>query len=72
MKFSLLINKKMPSQLLLAFSYLLAEKISCSAELRMKKSFITSEPDCAEYIILHRKLRIHVVIYNIANNNVDN
>ena len=27
------------------FSYLLAEKISCSAELSMKKSFITSEPD---------------------------
>ena len=32
----------MKMQLLLAFSYLLAEKISCSAELSMKKSFITS------------------------------
>ena len=29
---------------LLAFSYLLAEKISCSAELSMKKVFITSGP----------------------------
>ena len=28
--------------LLLAFSYLFGEKISCSAELSMKKSFITS------------------------------
>ena len=27
---------------LLAFSYLLAEKMSCSAEMSMKKSFITS------------------------------
>ena len=32
-------------QLLLGFSYLLAEKISCSAELSMKKCFITSGPD---------------------------
>ena len=40
---SLLINMKMPTinALLLAFSYLLAEKISCSAELSIKKSSIT-------------------------------
>ena len=31
---------------MLAFSYLLAEKISCLAELSMKKSFITSGPGC--------------------------
>ena len=35
-------------KLLLAFSYLLAEKISCSAEISMNKSFITSRPDCAD------------------------
>ena len=29
----------------LAFSYLLGEKISCSAEWNMKESFITSGPD---------------------------
>ena len=29
----------------MAFSYLLAEKISCSAELSMKKVFLTSGPD---------------------------
>ena len=34
MKISLLINMKMPT---MAFLYLLAEKISCSAELSMKK-----------------------------------
>ena len=38
-------NKYEKCQLLLAFSYLSAEKISCSAELSMKKSFITSGPD---------------------------
>ena len=31
-------------ELLLAFSYLLAGKISCSAELSMAKKFITSGP----------------------------
>ena len=36
-------------QLLLAFSFLLAEIISCSAELSMKKSFITSGPDQYAY-----------------------
>ena len=41
-KFSL-IDMKMPT-ILLAFSYLFAEKIACSAELSMKKSFITSRP----------------------------
>ena len=32
------------AELLLAFSYLLAEKFSCSAELSMEKCFITSGP----------------------------
>ena len=36
MKIFLLINMIMP---LLAFSYLLSEKMSCSAELSMKKMF---------------------------------
>ena len=56
MTFVLLINLKsltnsnsfllnIAEQLLLAFSYLLAEKIPCSAELSMKKSFITSGLD---------------------------
>ena len=35
--------------ILLAFSYLLAEKISCSAEMSMKKSFITSGPDLQNF-----------------------
>ena len=39
--FSAIINMKMPTT---AFSYLLAEKISCSAELSMKKSFIALRP----------------------------
>ena len=43
MKFSLLMNNKMPTTVgILIF---LAGKISCSAELSMKKSFMTSEPD---------------------------
>ena len=33
--------------ILLAFSYLLVEKISCSAELSMKKGFITTGPDAS-------------------------
>ena len=41
-KFFLAEHSWAEQELLLAFSYLLAEKISCSAELSMKKSFITS------------------------------
>ena len=47
-------NKYEKCQLLLAFSYLLAEKISCSAELSMKKSFKTSGPE--NRLLLHPKL----------------
>ena len=48
-------------QLFLAFSYLLAEKISCSAELSMKIRFITSWPDlfyiCIMVLLQSRKER---------------
>ena len=70
MKFFLLINVKMPTNIgtsafmsgknsilglsdpekklkFLIFSYLLAFKFSCSAELSMKKSFITLGPECS-------------------------
>ena len=40
------------SQLLLAFSYLLEGKISCSAELSTKKSFLTFGPD--QTVQMHR------------------
>ena len=36
-------------QLLLAFSYLLAEKISCSAEWSMKKKFYNLGPDLPKH-----------------------
>ena len=49
MKISLLINIKY--QLLLAFSYSLAEKISCSFVFSMKKSFIISEPGHILYLV---------------------
>ena len=35
----------------MAFSCLLAEKISCSAELSMKRVFITSGPEFIKYAI---------------------
>ena len=40
MKISLLINMKMPT--IVGIFIFIAEKFSCSAELRMKKSYITS------------------------------
>ena len=43
-------NTKVPTNL--AFSYLLAEKSSCSAELRMKKSSITLGPGFGPYSCL--------------------
>ena len=54
MKFVLLVNLKLLTfensfLLLLAFSYLLAEKISCSPELSMKKTFITPHPDLSAW-----------------------
>ena len=70
----MLMNMKMPT--LLAFSYLSAEKISCSAELSMEKGFITLGPGpysplfVSQWPSRNKNLPFYL-LYSTVNKNVE-
>ena len=65
MTFSLLINMKMPTLV----SYLLTEKISCSAELSMKKFYNFRSRFCLA-VIKHLLILLHWVNYSSGSWNL--